>query len=254
MMFQGQTIAFRLNGSSRVDDENDVVDYELMSESAISPEAGAYVANRASFFLSLQDDLRPFYAIAKEKDPKFYPIVEENWGLHHVKFLTLLEIACWAILSQRAPIPIARKMKRALVEKYGGSIEVDGVRYWAFPDYSRVKGLTLDELTSAIRNVRKAGYLSYLLTSFRDVDEEFLRTGKYEEAEAWLKEIRGIGDWSAAFILLRGLGRMERLPFNLKPVLRGMAEIYGPGQTMEEIARIYGPWIGYWSYYLRTSV
>lgn len=205
--------------------------------------------NRISFFLSLQDDLNPFYKIA-EKDPKFYAVVKSQWGFHHVKFPSLLETAVWAILSQRAPIPIAHKMKQRVIERFGLSLELDGKSYRAFPDYSRLKNTPLATLIEVVRNKRKAEYLSWLLSSYPDLDERFLKSGDYETAEEKLKQIPGIGEWSARFILSRGLGRMERLSSYMKVVLERMREVYGPDADIEEMKRMYGEWIGYWVLYL----
>ncbi len=86
-----------------------------------APATGAAVADRTAFYLSLEDDLRSFYAIAK-RDPHFSQIIKRLHGYHQVKFLTPFENACWAILSQHNYRPIARRMKDALVHRYGDSL------------------------------------------------------------------------------------------------------------------------------------
>lgn len=45
------------------------------------------------FFLSLDDDLHPFYALAQQ-DPTFEPIMQELYGYHQVKFCHLLRMRC----------------------------------------------------------------------------------------------------------------------------------------------------------------
>lgn len=52
------------------------------------------------------------------------------------------------------------------------------------------------------------------------VADEMLRTAPYTEVEAWLCSINGVGAWSAAFVLLRGLGRMAHIPPSEKRVGR----------------------------------
>ncbi len=59
--------------------------------------------DRLGFYLSLQDDLRPFYAIA-DADPDFAPVARGLYGFQQVKFLTPFEHLCWAILTQRTPM------------------------------------------------------------------------------------------------------------------------------------------------------
>ena len=249
IMVDGETVLFS------VGEQESRLRYELFSREPLSRLAEDSVVRRISFFLSLDDDVNPFYSIARDHDAKFYPVIERSWGLHQVKFPTLLEISCWAILAQRIQRPIALRMKRALAEKFGGSLELDGRTYQAFPDYTRLKDATPKELLEATRNQRAAVRLTSLLTSFDELDEDFLRTAPYEKATERLQKVNGIGDWSSQFILFRGLGRIERLqPMNIRPIAEVIQKVYGQeGKTLEEINSTYGKWSGYWSLYLWAS-
>lgn len=53
--------------------------------------------DRGQFFLSVDDDLAPFYTIGRE-DPHVLPIQKRLRGSHQVKFLTPFKNACWADL------------------------------------------------------------------------------------------------------------------------------------------------------------
>jgi DNA-3-methyladenine glycosylase II len=232
--------------------ESPEITYELFSEDDLTDDLEKAAADRMSFFLSLDDDIRPFYSIA-ENDPPFYPKVKELWGLHQVKFPALLEVSCWAIINQRIHRSAALRMKRALVERYGEHVDVGGEICWAFPDYERLRAATPRELLVLIKNQRTAERLGSLLMLFDELNEDFLRTAPYEKAVERLQKVRGIGDWSAQFILFRGLGRVERLQYSMKPVLRMMNELYGPNETLDDINRRFGSWSGYWSLYLWGS-
>jgi len=251
MMLEGQTVVFRV-GKRQAEGR---LDYELFSREPLSDSLKDSVVKRIAFFLSLDDDVKTFYSIAKNDDAMFYPIIERSWGLHQVKFLTLLEICCWALLAQRVQRPIALRMKRALTEKFGGSLEVDGKTYSAFPDYAKLSLATSKELLEATRNQRAVQRLTSLLTTFDELDEDFLRTAPYEKANARLQKVKGIGDWSSQFILLRGLGRVESLqPINIRPLSDAIQKAYGQrGKTLDEINSTYGKWSGYWSLYLWAS-
>jgi DNA-3-methyladenine glycosylase II len=250
MMVEGQTVVFRVGKRG----EKSPLAYELFSNEPLKPVEDL-VAGRISFFLSLDDDVKPFYSLAQKEDAKFYPIIERSWGLHQVKFPSLIEISCWAILAQRVQRPIALRMKRALTERFGGSLELEGKTYWAFPDYTKLKDATPKQLLDATRNQRATQRLTSLLTSFDELDEAFLRSAPYEKATARLQKVKGIGDWSSQFILFRGLGRIERLqPINFRPLSEAIEGVYGSkGKTADEINATYGKWSGYWSLYLRAS-
>lgn len=110
------------------------------------------------FYLGLRDDLTEFYQLARH-DPPFARVVERLYGYHQVKFPSPLELLCWAILCQRVPMPVARKMKQALVEAVGNRTTLGGKSRWAFPDAEQLAAFDEAELHRLIGNQRKAGYL-----------------------------------------------------------------------------------------------
>jgi len=251
----GQPIVFQLMATGTIEEPQ--LEYTLFSGRPI-PETIKHAAiDRMTFFLSLNDDLRPFYSIGLN-DPSFAPIIQRLYGYHQVKFLTPFEIACWAVLTQRNPLSLAQKTKQKLVENFGGRLEVHRTVYWAFPEPAQLATVDPKELTTVIGNERRAEYLSAIALAFHSVDEQFLRTANYDEVEAWLRKIKGIGEWSASYILLRGLGRMERVPITEKRLFEAAAKVYGQGAVMtgEAIQRIadrYGSCQGYWAHYLRVG-
>ncbi|HKD73843.1 MAG TPA: hypothetical protein VKB76_00055, partial [Ktedonobacterales bacterium] len=92
----GRAISFTLQGSGTISAPQ--IAYRIVSERPIDDDEHAIIADRIRFFLSLDDDLAPFYALGQD-DPAFAPIIARFYGLHHPKFLTPFEIACWAILA-----------------------------------------------------------------------------------------------------------------------------------------------------------
>ena len=83
----------------------------------------------------------------------------------------------------------------------------------------------------------------------------WLRGGPYDDVERWLRGIRGIGAWSASFVLVRGLGRMERIAPD-DALRRSLARVYGYPFSDAEFARTaeqYGDMQGYWAHYLRIA-
>jgi DNA-3-methyladenine glycosylase II len=247
----GQTVAFRVTGPGA--GKADGVRYTLLSDQPISAALKRTTGARISSYLSLKDDLKPFYRLGRN-DPTFRPRIQQLYGLHQVKFLTPFENACWAVLAQRIPMPVARSLKQRLVEDLGGDIRVDGTAHRAFPEPADLLA-TGSRLDSIIRNQRKARYVLAVAEAFDRVDETFLLHGDFQEVQAWLRSIDGIGEWSAAFVLFRGLGRVDRMPLT-PPFVKSVRALYGAGLTEAEVSRIskgYGPWAGYWAMYLRVG-
>ncbi len=214
------------------------------------------VVSRVAFFLSLDDDLGPFYRIATS-DPEFAPVFERSYGLHQVKFLTPFESACWALFSQHNLMTLARKMRDGLVRQFGRSLDVEGQRFQCFPDSSDLSNMSRKGIEAVVGNRRRTEYLVNVAKAFADVDESFLRNAAYDEVECWLRNIKGIGEWSARLIMLRGLGRMEKLAVE-KRLLAAASGVYsknrmlGPDE-LHSLGEKYGPWKGYWAYYLRAA-
>src|SRR5688572_16976101 len=126
-----QPVAFRVESTGTTGAPE--LAYTLYADQTITPAVQDAAADRIAFYLSLHDDLEPFYALAQE-DPPFLPVLDQLYGYHQVKFLTPFENACWAILSQRNQWTNAQRMASALVERYGTRLTVEGTDYWAYPE------------------------------------------------------------------------------------------------------------------------
>jgi len=250
----GQTVVFNVRSTGLI--KSPRLKYTLSSDRSLTQGVRDAVVDRIGFSLSLADDLEQFYRIGYG-DMDFAPLLQRLYGLHQVKFLTPFESACWAVLSQRYPAAAAQRTKQSITEKFGTSLEMNGQRYMAFPEPYRLASASEQDLQAIIRNKRRTQFLACVAKAFAEKDERFLRTAKYEQVEEWLSQIQGIGEWSSKLILLRGLGRMEKIAVE-KRLLKAASKIYGRGRTMtqsvlDQMAEKYGPWKGYWAYYLRTA-
>ncbi len=247
-------VAFRLWSTGAV--EQPELRYEFYADDAVGDDDHAAILRRITAYLSLDDDLHRFYELI-ETDPPFISVRRELYGYHQVKFLTPFENACWTILSQRNLLPIAQRMKRALIQRFSACVETDGMQYWPFPGAKIVIGASVDELTRLLRNSRRAEYIHGAAAAFAEVDEKFLRGGPYDEVFEWLCGIPGVGAWSAALIMIRSLGRMDRVPYGDKSLMTIAGHIYGDGRPLpaEEVQRLAdhsGDLQGYWGHYLRA--
>jgi DNA-3-methyladenine glycosylase II len=150
-------------------------------------------------------------------------------------------------------IPVARRVKDRIVERFGTSIERHGTIYRAFPSPQRLSRISDDALLDAGVQERRLRYLRSAIEAFTEVDESELRSAPTSEVEAWLRKINGIGEWSSQLILLRGLGRMDVFGTG-DPLLAAAQAVYGPvnAQTMQMLASMYGEHAGYWLFYLKA--
>lgn len=246
----GRTVVFEAAGSGTPGAPR--VDYQLHAAEPITPRVQAAAEDRLRFYLSLDDDLAPFYALAQH-DPPFLPALDRLYGYHQVKFLTPFENAVWAILSQRNQWPTARRMASDLVQAYGTRLDVAGREHWAYPEPAVLASAPPEAVIGTIRHQAKGAQVAGVARAFANVDEAWLRAAPTAEVETWLLKIPGIGPWSASFVLLRGLGRTERLPPGDRFIRAGFQRFYGPAAFAER-EDYYGDWRGYWGHYLRAVV
>ncbi len=251
----GRAVVFRVSSAGTV--EQPRLAYTLTSAAPLSEAEQAALRDRISFFLSLDDDLRPFYARAQD-DAALAPVIARRYGLHQPKFLTPFEIACWAILAQRTPLALARRIKDQLTTRYGAQLVVDGVTYRAFPEVATLASADPADLAAIMRNARKEAFLRAVIERFSETNEAWLRAGPLDEVVATLRGTRGIGEWSAAFILVRGLGRMDYAPTADGELQRAAGRIYNAGQpltaaAMRGLLDHYGETRGYWAFYCRNA-
>lgn len=212
-------------------------------------------SDRVRFYLGLDDDLTPLYSRA---DPVFEGVVAELYGYHMLKVLTPFEAACWALVQQRTPNGFAHKTMAKLAAHFGGSLEHEGKTYTAFPDAKQLLDNPQARLLDATNNTRKTERLLHLIRAFAGADESFLRTAPYSEVARWLLGIKGLGTWSVDFVMLRGLGRSERVPWSDTGMLGAVSRVYTQGfeislGSARELAERYGWLAGYWAHYVKTA-
>ena len=184
---KNMTMAFKVEDIGTV--EKPVLSYTLYAYDEIRDEIKFELLERIKFYLSLEDDLKPFYALGRE-DIEFNPVLEDLYGLNQVKFLTPFEGAAWAVLSQRISMKVAHLMKDRLTKAVGDNIQVDDVDYWTFPDANQVKNLGADKLQFIFKNKRKSEYLMTVADAFDNVNENFLIKAPIGEVKDWLLNIK----------------------------------------------------------------
>jgi len=213
----------------------------------LPPGAPRSLVKRAADWIGADDDLGAFYEAAAT-DRAMQPIVRALHGLHQVRFLGLEDIAVHAVMMQRQPAARVAVMKRRFLEAFGHPVG----ELFAMPEIDELARLAPAAIGKAIRHPAKAERIAEVVRGVAALGEDFLRTAPYEQAKQALLAVPGVGPFSAAAILLRGLGRTDELP-GLAMFEREGRAIYGAAWDEDAIARRYGDQIGYWSFYVKTG-
>ena len=237
-------LAFVVDGGEEVAgvlvrSEGDAVTGDVYGEA--DPEV---VKRQVMRILSLDVDGRGFPEVG-ERDPVVGRLQERYPGLRPVCFYSPYEAAACAIICNRIRIVQAAKIKSRMAEELGSTVEIAGKPERAFPRPSRLA--QLENFPGLFG--RKAEYLRTLGRAAAEgwLDASYLRSLPVEEALAGLKELPGIGDFSAELVLLRGAGEPDHLPTNEPRLGRAVAMAYGLDEppVTEELERISESWRPY---------
>lgn len=175
------------------------------------------VAQYVYDWFDLGTDLAPFYKMAAQ-DPLLEQAVVSFYGLRNMGIPDLYEAICWGILGQQINLGFAYTLKRRLVEQFGQALTYEGETYWLFPTAETIASLTVDELSAAgMTTVKKCEYLidtAKLIVDGTLSKEQLLQVTDVKKAEKLLVKIRGIGPWTAHYVLMRCLRMPSAFPID----------------------------------------
>ncbi len=150
-------------------------------------------------------------------------------GMHPPRYPSLWEALAHAIVFQQISIHAASAIMRRTVQTLSAPYEADGGVLHPFFSPSSVLFSADETLRAAGLSANKIDHLRSAAAAVEDglVSEEVLAGLSAEEAAAKLVAVRGIGPWSAAVVLLRGLGRLDVFPLKDSGVARSLRELSG---------------------------
>jgi DNA-3-methyladenine glycosylase II len=170
-------------------------------------------------------------------------------GLRPPRFAELSEAFANVVPFQQLSLDAGVSIVTRLVERFGKSLDHGARRFYAFPTARDVAEAHTDALRECGMSLRKAETLLRVAGAIAsgELVERKLSRMSSEEAIRVLRELSGIGPWSAALVLLRGLGRLDVFPPNDVGVVRGLTRLMGlkPGPSLDRVIRRFGEHRGY---------
>jgi DNA-3-methyladenine glycosylase II len=184
------------------------------------------------------------------REPIVGPLLARYRGLRPLVIPDPFEALVWAILGQQINVAFAAKTKRALVHAYGEPVP-GGL--WLFPEPARLAAVTPEELRPLQISRQKAVYIAELAGA--GVDFDALCRQPDEQVVAELTRLKGIGRWTAEYLLLRGFGRPDAIPAGDMGLRSLLGRLHGLGRNATEaevrrMAEAWAPWRGYVAFYL----
>ena len=159
--------------------------------------------------------LASFYrAAASAGDPRLHQLVAKFSGLKPPRFPTVFEALVNGVACQQLSLLVGVTLLNRLSEACGlGFRDSTGIQY-AFPCAEDLAGMKLQDLRQLGFSRNKSRALIELSSAVAEGRLDLESFVKLEDAEALARlcELRGVGRWTAEYVLLRGLGRTNLFP------------------------------------------
>lgn len=181
-----------------------------------------------SRMLGLDVDLSGFYA-QTARDEVLRALVERFRGVKPPRFPSIFECLLNAVACQQLSIEAGLTLLNRLAEDARPHDRAPR----PFPGPDDIAALTPQQLRSVGFSTHKAQAIASIAAAVRAglLELDALDRSDAAAAVATLRQLRGIGPWSADYVLLRGLGRLDAFPRNDVGALKGLRRYLGEGSN-----------------------
>jgi DNA-3-methyladenine glycosylase II len=189
----------------------------------------------AARMLGTEVDLAGFYAAAQHV-PDIAPLVARMRGVKPPRYPTLWEALVNALVFQQVSLHAALAILRRVIARFSPAVPVGGDTLYPFPTPEAILTGTMDELRGLGLSAAKARALLALAGQVvaGQITEGELAALPSPEAAQRLIMLPGIGPWSAAVVLLRGLGRLDVFPGGDSGMAATLRRLLGVAPGAEE--------------------
>lgn len=198
----------------------------------------------------LDRDLKPFYELA-QSDPILQRLVESYSGYRIVGIPDLFESLTWAIIGQQINLTFAYTLKKRFVQHFGEKVIWQGKEFWIYPEHSAVAQLTVTDLRTLQFSQRKAEYIIGVAKLFQsgELSQKKLHKLDFPIVERELMSIRGVGQWTAHYVMMRSFNWPDAFPVADIGLHRALEnQLAGKRPTIPEIQKLAKHWKGWEAY------
>jgi 3-methyladenine DNA glycosylase/8-oxoguanine DNA glycosylase len=227
-------------------DEPDV--YFSIRRGEVSRTSRLAVAATLRRVLGLDIDPQPLRELA-ESERSVRATAIALHGMRPPRFASLFEAFANVVPFQQLSLDAGVAIVARLVEKFGARLDHQSRRFHAFPTAETIAEARLHSLRACGLSARKAQTVRDLarVVASGALTEEQLSGMGTDVALETLVQLPGIGPWSAAVVLLRGLGRMDVFPPGDVGAARGLRLLtgLGPRAPLSRVIEHFGEYRGY---------
>lgn len=202
-------------------------------------------------WFDLDTDLRPFYRMA-ERDNLLKGPASKYFGYRIVGQPDLFESLIWAVLGQQINLAFAYTLKQRFVQTFGERLALGDHEYFLFPSPEVVAVIAPDQLMPLQFSTQKSRYTIAIAEAFADgtLSKEKIKELPFAEAKHELIKIKGIGNWTANYALMKTFRHPEAFPLEDAGLHNAIKHLKKLDQkpTLKEVARIFRKYRGWEAY------
>ena len=244
----GKTVALSVRSMGEV--EIPSIEVRLVGE-RLSSEEQSQAVGLAVRLVGAQGSLTGFYNAIESDDP-IAEFTGRFRGLGIAQSASPFEGLVLSILGQQISNEVARVLRDLLVDRLGAVISVEGVDHRVFPSPAAIAEAGINELREMKLSARKAEYISDIAGSVASgsLDLDALADLPDESIVEELVKLRGVGPWTAHWLLIRAFDRPDGFPEGDLAVQRSLGALYNGGKrlTPDEAVALSARWRPYRSY------
>lgn len=163
--------------------------------------------------LGLKWDLSDFYHLTQH-DAQLNPLVIQFKGVKPPRFPSIFEALVNAVSCQQISLDAGLHIQNRLAEFLSMRIKENENTLYAFPRPEEVAHCSVPDLKKIGYSTHKSETLIQLAAAIMEEESSFqsLENKANDEVINFLCRFKGIGRWTAEYVLLRGLGRVDTFP------------------------------------------
>jgi DNA-3-methyladenine glycosylase II len=217
------------------------------------PEADirAAILRYISEWFDLESDLSVFYALA-QKDKLLKPLVDKYRGYRIVGQPDLFESLVWAVLGQQINLQFAYTLKQRFVSEFGDKLLFENEFYYSFPRPSTVAQLNDNHLLPLQFSRQKSRYTVTIAEAFAtgEISKQKLAGLPLQEAKEQLMKIKGVGNWTANYALMKTFRYPDAFPLEDAGVHNAIKTLRKMNRkpTLDEVKKIFKKYKGWEAY------
>jgi DNA-3-methyladenine glycosylase II len=211
-------------------------------------------------WFDLETDLKPFYAMAA-KDRLLKDLVAQHFGYRIIGQPDLFESLVWAVLGQQINVQFAFTLKSRFVQQFGEKLVVNDVDYYLFPKPETVAVLTDEHLLPLQFSRQKSKYVVLIAEAFAtgEISKEKLQGLTLQQAKEKLITIKGIGNWTANYALMKTFRYPDAFPLEDAGIHNAIKNLRKMDKkpSLDEVRKVfkkYKGWEAYATLYLWKSL